>query len=86
MLDDLFTTPHLVARVLEQFDASAEWDVRKEAAWVVSNIASAGKPKHIHNLVEQGAIRPLCDMLEAGDGKMLMVALETLDAILKVGE
>jgi hypothetical protein len=28
MLDDLFATPHLIARVLEQFGSSSEWEVR----------------------------------------------------------
>lgn len=82
-LDQLFNTPNLINRTLEQMSSSTEWEVRKEASWVISNIASAGKEKHIVCLVELGAIRPLCDLLNVGDSKILLVAMEALESILK---
>lgn len=82
-LAELMRTPGLIAPVLEQLAPSAEWDVRKEAAWVVSNVSTGGTSAHVHKLVEHGAIRPLCDLLDVGDVNILIVALDALDAVLK---
>merc|ERR1712048_1038232 len=37
-------------------------------------------------LVQQGCIRPLCDLLTVNDPKIVTIALEGLENILKVGE
>ena len=82
----LVNTPQLLPRVLEQLSGSSEWDVRKEACWVVSNLASVGQTCHIHDqLVEHGAIAPLCELLSTADVKVLLVAMEALEAILRMG-
>jgi importin subunit alpha-6/7 len=83
-LSQLVGTPDLLSRVLQQLSASAEWDVRKEAAWVVSNIATGGKPAHIAHLVEQGAVQPLCELLTVGEVRILMLAMEALESVLKL--
>ena len=83
-MHSLFTIPDLLPRVLEQLSSSTEWDVRKEAAWVVSNIATAGEARHIVRLVEHGAIRPICELLDVGEARVVMIALEALEAILKL--
>lgn len=82
-ITQLISTPEMLTRVLQQMSTSAEWDVRKEASWVVSNIATGGQKSHLAFLVEHGAIRPLCDLLDVGDFKMLMLAMEALEALLK---
>lgn len=64
---------------------SAEWEVRKEAIWVVSNIATGGSDKQIMSVVEAGAIDAVCSVLGVNDTKMLMVALDAVDCILKLG-
>ena len=85
-LHQLVNTPRLLPRVLEQLSASSEWDVRKEACWVVSNLASVGQSDAIHQkLVEYGVIAPLCELLETADVKILTVAMEALECILKMG-
>lgn len=85
-LNQLVNTPQLLPRVLEQLSSSSEWDVRKEACWVVSNLASVGQSSHIHEkLVEYGVISPLCELLSTADVKVLLVAMEALEAILKMG-
>jgi importin subunit alpha-1 len=63
----------------------AEFDIRKEAAWAISNATSGGTPEQIQYLVMQGCIRPLCDLLVVADSKIIIVALEGLENILKVG-
>merc|ERR1712151_1265449 len=69
-----------------QLLANAEFDIRKEAAWAISNATSGGSPEQIKFLVQQGCIRPLCDLLSVNDVKIVTIALEGLENILKVGE
>jgi importin subunit alpha-1 len=61
---------------------------RKEACWAISNATSGGlqKPDQIRYLVNQGCIRPLCDLLACPDNKIIQVALDGLENILKVGD
>lgn len=65
---------------------TAEFKTRKEAAWAVVNATSGGSPDQIRYLVDQGVIPPLCDFLTAMDIKIIQVALNGLENILKVGE
>jgi hypothetical protein len=62
-----------------------QFDVQKEAAWAISNITSGGTENHIRFLVSQAAIPAMCGMLKCGDVKMIMVVLDALDNILKIG-
>ena len=64
---------------------TAEFDVKKEAAWAISNATSGGTPEQIKLLVQQGCIGPLSDLLGMQDPKIVNVALEGLENILKVG-
>lgn len=71
---------------LIQLLTHAEFDIKKEAAWAISNATSGGSPEQIRYLVSQGCIKPLCDLLACSDARIIMVALEGLENILKVGE
>ena len=64
--------------------ANAEFDIRKEAAWAISNATSGGTPEQIKYLVSAGCIKPLCDLLICADARIITVALEGLENILKV--
>lgn len=64
----------------------AEFDIRKEAAWAISNATSGGSSQQIKYLVDANCIHPLCDLLTVGDAKIVTIALEGLENILKVGE
>ena len=109
---------------LVQILATAEFDIKKEAAWAISNATSGGSPQqvsqtvtdsltacHAHSsvdscngpacvlccvgmclcvcvmqveyLVQCGCIKPLCDLLEVNDTKIVSVALEALENILR---
>jgi hypothetical protein len=65
--------------------ATAEFDIKKEAAWAISNATSGGTAEQLKYLVSQGAIKPLCDLLSCSDARIVTVALEGLENILKVG-
>jgi importin subunit alpha-6/7 len=71
---------------LIQLLTNAEFDIRKEAAWAISNATSGGSGAQIQFLVQQGCIRPLCDLLTVSDAKIVTIALEGLENILKTGE
>lgn len=62
------------------------WDIRKEAAWAISNATSGGKAQQVKQLVSLGCIPPLVELLEASDSRIIAVALEGLENILRVGD
>jgi importin subunit alpha-6/7 len=64
---------------------TSDFDIQKEAAWAVSNATSGGNPQQIVYIVQCGAIEPLCNLLEVKDTKVVTVALEGIENILKVG-
>lgn len=66
----------------------ADYKTKKEACWAISNASSGGlqKPDIIRYLVAQDCIKPLCDLLDIADNKIIEVALDALENILKVGE
>jgi importin subunit alpha-1 len=68
--------------------SNGDFKTRKEACWAISNATSGGlqKPEQIRFLVAQGAIKPLCDLLACPDNKIIQVALDGLENVLKVGE
>ncbi|KAL2053002.1 hypothetical protein ABVK25_006639 [Lepraria finkii] len=65
-----------------------DFKTRKEACWAISNATSGGlqKPEQIRYLVQYGCIKPLCDLLACPDNKIIQVALDGLENILKVGD
>ena len=66
--------------------ATAEFDIKKEAAWSISNAIEGGSPEQSRYLVQQGFIKPLCDLLTCNDPRLLTVALEGIENVLKAGE
>ncbi|CDO93664.1 unnamed protein product [Kluyveromyces dobzhanskii CBS 2104] len=67
---------------------TAEYKTKKEACWAISNASSGGlhKPEIIRYLVSQGCIKPLCDLLEIADNRIIEVTLDAIENILKMGE
>jgi importin subunit alpha-6/7 len=68
--------------------SNGDFKTRKEACWAISNATSGGlqKPDQIRYLVSQGCIKPLCDLLACPDNKIIQVALDGLENILRIGE
>ncbi|XP_010431108.1 PREDICTED: importin subunit alpha-7-like isoform X1 [Camelina sativa] len=65
---------------------NSELNVKNEAAWAICNAIAGGSYKQIMFLVKQECIKPLCDRLTSSDTQLVMVCLEALEKILKVGE
>ncbi|CAO3673331.1 unnamed protein product [Umbelopsis vinacea] len=68
--------------------ASGDFKTKKEACWALCNATSGGlnRPEQIKYLVNQGCIKPLCDILNSMDNKIILVALDGIDNILRVGD
>jgi hypothetical protein len=64
---------------------NADFEIKKEAAWAISNATSGGTPMQIRYLVSQGAVPPLCNLLDCHDTKIIIVALDGIENILRVG-
>ncbi|CAH1114394.1 unnamed protein product [Psylliodes chrysocephalus] len=72
--------------ILIEILSKAEFKTRKEAAWAITNATSGGTPDQIRYLVSQNCIGPLCDLLTVMDSKIVQVALNGLENILRLGE
>jgi len=78
---DAGVIPRLIALL-----KNSDFDIRKEAAWALSNATSGGSPDQIKYMVEQNLIEPMCELLQCSDARIILVALEGLENLLKVGE
>jgi hypothetical protein len=54
---------------------NADFKTKKEACWAISNATSGGlqEPNQIRYMVQQGVIKPLCDLLKSMDNKIIQV-------------
>lgn len=66
--------------------STAEFKTRKEAAWAITNATSGGTQEQIMYIASQDAVRPLCDLLSMMDSKIILVALNGIENILRAGE
>ncbi|XP_055700621.1 importin subunit alpha-7 [Phlebotomus papatasi] len=64
----------------------AEFKTKKEVAWAITNATTGGTPEQIKYFVMIGCIPPLCDLLTVADPKIVQVALNGLENILKAGD
>eukprot|EP00010_Vexillifera_abyssalis_P004360 CAMPEP_0201552508 /NCGR_PEP_ID=MMETSP0173_2-20130828/16758_1 /ASSEMBLY_ACC=CAM_ASM_000268 /TAXON_ID=218659 /ORGANISM="Vexillifera sp., Strain DIVA3 564/2" /LENGTH=516 /DNA_ID=CAMNT_0047963007 /DNA_START=69 /DNA_END=1616 /DNA_ORIENTATION=- len=62
------------------------FEIKKEAAWAISNASSGGSDAQIHYLAQAGCIPPLCQILSLQDQNIIVVGLDALTNILRVGE
>jgi len=65
---------------------SDEWAVQKEAAWAFSNATAHGLDEQIRYLARQGVIPRLCDLFTCPDSNVVLLALEGVENILRVGK
>ncbi|EDS25912.1 importin alpha-7 subunit [Culex quinquefasciatus] len=65
--------------------SKADFKTRKEAAWAITNATSGGTMDQIKYLVQSGCVPPMCELLTVMDPKIVTVALNGLENILKAG-
>ncbi|CAA0408637.1 unnamed protein product [Arabidopsis thaliana] len=83
------TTSVIDANLIPRFVYLAqnnELDLKKEGVWAISNVTAGGSHDQIIYLVQQGCIKPLCDLLVCPDVRIILVCLDGLEHILNVGE
>jgi importin subunit alpha-1 len=76
----------LIPRLLQLASSAGDFDIVKEATWAVSNATSGGSPEQCQYLASQGCIGTFCKVLETGDSRILQVALEGIENLLKADE
>lgn len=57
---------------------------QKESVWVITNLTSGGSVEQIAYVVQQGVIKPLCDLLTVKEAKVILVLMDAMNNILNV--
>ncbi|XP_023633367.1 importin subunit alpha-1-like, partial [Capsella rubella] len=65
---------------------NTELDFKNDVIWAISNVTLAASHDQIKYLVEQGCIKPLCDVLVCPDVWIISACLDGLERILVAGE
>lgn len=60
---------------------NGELEIKREAAWAISNATSGGDPTQIQQLVQYGCIGPLCDLLRVMDPRVVQARPSSHSAI-----
>jgi hypothetical protein len=73
-----------VVRKAVQLVQTEEYDIGKEAAWLLSNITSAGVYDHVMHLLDNDVLRSFATLLERyQDARIITVGLEGIEGILR---
>ena len=62
-----------------------EIEIKKEAIWALSNTTSNATPSQFMDLVDRGMLKCLIESLKLNNLKILAVALEGIENVLKCG-
>lgn len=63
-----------------------EVEIKKEAVWAVSNCTACASPTQFFYLVQKGILKGLGSVLSFKEPRILAVALEGIDNVLKIGK
>ncbi|GFO03692.1 importin subunit alpha [Plakobranchus ocellatus] len=74
---------HELLPILVHVLLTGDFKSQKEAAWAVTNLTSGGTVEQISTLVSCGVIKPMSDLLDSKDTKLLMVLLDGVLNILE---
>lgn len=61
-------------------------DIRKEALWAVSNTTAMATPAQFLELVQKGILNALCGIMTFSEPRLLLVAIEGVENVLKAGK
>lgn len=81
--DAVLTHPCLraIIGVLEDPD----FEIMKEAIYIIANGSFCGSPEVLNDLIDQGILEILCRLLDFKDSRILMLVLEAISNFLKAG-
>jgi importin subunit alpha-1 len=65
---------------------TGDFDVKKEACWAVSNATTGGTVAQTRQYADRATVDALVKMASCNDTKIVLIALEALENILKAGE
>ena len=57
---------------------TAEYDVKKEAGWVLANAVVGGTREQVTLLIEMGMLPPMVELFSSPDTRMQHLAIETV--------
>nr|XP_027201929.1 importin subunit alpha-7-like [Dermatophagoides pteronyssinus] len=63
-----------------------DFKVRKEVVWALTNATTGGSQEQIMYIFETGGVQALCEFLTVNDARMITVALNGIENMLKAGE
>lgn len=66
------------------FLVQGDYKSQKEACWAVTNLTSGGSVEQIVQIVQSGCLKPLCDLLNVKEAKIIQVILDAFKNILSV--
>ncbi|XP_066153240.1 importin subunit alpha-1-like [Euwallacea fornicatus] len=75
-----------IVPVLLQVLSTGDFKSQKEAVWAVTNYTSGGTITQLAKLVELGCIKPLCNLLNSKDFKIVSIVLDGLNNILRAAQ
>jgi len=76
---------HPCLRMIVDFMKDPDFEIKKEAVWAVSNATHSKSSRIIFKLVKEGAFDILSEVLRHQDPRILLVALEAINNVLKAG-
>mmetsp|Transcript_14941 Transcript_14941/g.22613 ORF Transcript_14941/g.22613 Transcript_14941/m.22613 type:complete len:593 (+) Transcript_14941:64-1842(+) len=71
--------------IMTVLTSGMRFEVQKEALWALSNMTSGGTPAHLRQAIKQGIVPVLCSKLNVSDPQVLLVILEGLENLLRIG-
>jgi len=77
---------HSVFRFVKEGCSEVDYEVRKEALFVIANATFTGKEETIRKGLEKGILKLLVENLENDDSRLLTITLETIKNVLKANK
>ena len=65
---------------------TAEWSIRKEAIFFVSNVFTGGSPKQVQIIVDMDGLEAMCDVLDINDATVVLTALAAIEKALRISK
>lgn len=76
----------IIPELVQLLNSCGDVSVKREAAWAISNAVSGGNARQIAALVEAQCLKPLVELLDVTEHRIVKVALEAIKNILEVGK